>query len=258
MRALLTGILAAAALCGISTAQNAAAQGQQSPATAQSGKPEQPGGTSSRIAPGSVIPVLLSRTIDAKKVKVGDQVEAKVTQDLKADGEVIIPKDTKVLGRVTQAQARTKEQKESQVGITFDHALKKNGDDLPLSMSIQAVIATPAENADNNGAGGGAGRPYSSSAGGMSQGSSGGRGSGATTNAVSAAPPPPAGGEEPTDTPAGANARSAITGDTQGVVGIPNLNLSTAADTSRGSVLSSGKNNVKLESGTLMLLRVNQ
>jgi hypothetical protein len=257
MRALLTGILAAAALCGISTAQNAALQGQQSPATAQSGKPEQPGGTSSRIAPGSVIPVLLSRTIDAKKVKVGDQVEAKVTQDLKADGELIIPKDTKVLGHVTQAQARSKEQKESQVGITFDHAVKKNGDDLPLSMSIQAIIAAPTENADNNGASGGAGRPYSPGAGGMSQGSSGGRGSGATTGAASAAPPPPA-GEGPTDTPAGANARSAITGDTQGVVGIPNLNLSTAADASRGSVLSSEKNNVKLESGTLMLLRVNQ
>jgi hypothetical protein len=35
-----------------------------------------------RIAPGSIIPVQLTKTIDAKKVKTGDEVEAKVTQDL--------------------------------------------------------------------------------------------------------------------------------------------------------------------------------
>jgi hypothetical protein len=49
-----------------------------------------------------------------------------------------------------------------------------------------------------------------------------------------------------------------ITGNTQGVVGIPDLKLSTASGSTQASVLSSEKNNVKLDSGTLMLLRVNQ
>ena len=35
------------------------------------------------IAPGSVIPVQLAKSIDAKKVKTGDEVEAKVTEYLK-------------------------------------------------------------------------------------------------------------------------------------------------------------------------------
>ena len=49
-----------------------------------------------RIAPGSIIPVQLTKTIDAKKVKTGD--EAKVTQDLiTGNGEVVLPKDTKVV-----------------------------------------------------------------------------------------------------------------------------------------------------------------
>ena len=49
-----------------------------------------------RIAPGSVIPVELTKTIDAKKAKSGDPVEAKVTQDLKTNsGDVLVPKDTK-------------------------------------------------------------------------------------------------------------------------------------------------------------------
>jgi hypothetical protein len=47
-----------------------------------------------------------------------------------------------------------------------------------------------------------------------------------------------------------------ITGETKGVLGIDNLNLANANAT-QGSVLSSEKNNVKLEGGTLLLLRVN-
>jgi len=43
------------------------------------------------------------------------------TQDMKTPGgEVLVPKDTKVMGHVTEAQPRNKEQKESQVGIAFD------------------------------------------------------------------------------------------------------------------------------------------
>ena len=99
-----------------------------------------------RIAPGSVIPVQLTKTIDAKKAKQGDQVVAKVTMDMKTNtGEVLVPKDTKVIGHVTEAQARSKEQKESQLAIAFDRAVLKDGE-MNLPMSIQAVIAPPSNN----------------------------------------------------------------------------------------------------------------
>jgi hypothetical protein len=39
-------------------------------------------------------------------------------------------------------------------------------------------------------------------------------------------------------------------------VGMPDLRLSTTVDATVGSVVSSEKSNVKLESGTSMLLRV--
>jgi len=75
-----------------------------------------------------VIPVELTKSIDAKKVKAGDEVVAKVTMDLKTNsGEIVVPKDTKVVGHVTEAQTRSKEQKDSQVGIIFDRAVMKNG-----------------------------------------------------------------------------------------------------------------------------------
>ncbi|MFZ0797699.1 MAG: hypothetical protein WCA13_06410 [Terriglobales bacterium] len=171
MKTLLVGIFAGIVLCGSSLAQDitqpqirSTAQGQQSPATTPSAQSssEQASGAP-RIAPGSVIPVQLTKGIDAKKVKTGDAVEAKVTQDLKTgNGELVVPKDTKVVGHVTEVQVRTREQKESQVGIAFDHAVIKNGGDVTLPMSIQAIIAPPTLNPDNNNQGGGsAGRQSS-------------------------------------------------------------------------------------------------
>jgi hypothetical protein len=59
----------------------------------------------------------------------------------------------------------------------------------------------------------------------------------------------------PSEDKTGNGAHQPITGATQGVLGIPDLALSSA-NTAQGSVITSEKNNVKLESGTLMLLRV--
>jgi hypothetical protein len=212
-----------------------------------------------KIAPGSVIPVQLTKTIDAKKVKPGDEVVATVTQDMKTKtGDVVVPKDTTVIGHVTESQARSKEQKESEVGIAFDHAVVK-GDSMPLPMSIQAVIA-PATNSPSNAAandqespamaGGSpaAGAPASPmGAGHSSTGSVGG-----SVQAQSNYPQPEGG-----ETQAPANPRPVINGMTEGVIGISHLKLDAdPQDPVNGSLLSSDKNNVKLDKGTLMLLRV--
>jgi hypothetical protein len=209
-----------------------------------------------RIAPGSVLPVRLMKSVDAKKAKVGEEVEATVTQDMKTGtGEVLVPKDTKVIGHVTETQPRSKEQKESQVGLAFDHAVM-NGGNVPLPMSIQAIIASPTATPGNSDVGGQGAMPSSvPGASGASSSSSSGRPGG-----MSAGPPPEVptnSGAAPSGGQTGTNAQPPITGNTQGVVGISNLKLSAGADSAQGSVLSSEKNNVKIESGTLMLLRVN-
>jgi len=266
MKKLLTGIFAAVALlCSLAIAQDPTpkATNSSAPQTQQNPVPAQAAPTSAaqasatpRIAPGSIIPVQLTKSIDAKKVKTGDEVEAKVTQDMKAgNGEVIVPKDTKVVGRVTEAQARSKEQKESQVGIAFDRAVLKSGGDVNLPMSIQAIISPSYLSASNSPGGENTGQAQASgSADGMSQGNGNARG-----GATGRSQPPtstPSAGTGPTEDKAGNSAHPPVTGNTQGVLGIPDLTLSSTAATAQGSVLTSGKNNVKLESGTLMLLRV--
>ncbi len=233
-------------------------QANQAPASASTAGTAAPAAAQLRIAPGSVIPVQLTKTIDAKKVKQGDQVVAKVTMDIKTNtGEVLVPKDTKVMGHVTEAQARSKDQKESQLGIAFDRAVLKNGE-VNLPMSIQAVIAPPSNNPNNNGAAPAESAPAtggataSSSMGGGRNGSAGATQTAPSNNVPDAAP------AEGTSAAGDGGARPPINGNTQGVVGISNLKLEAGQNPAQGSVLSSDKNNVKVESGTMLLLRVNQ
>jgi hypothetical protein len=266
MKTLLFQILAGVVLCGFSLAQGTTAPPANTPARSsqqvpaaqsdQSNSGQAPGAP--RIAPGSIIPVQLTKTVDAKKVKTGDEIEAKVTQDMKSvNGDVLVPKDTKVMGHVTEAQARNKEQKESQVGIAFDRAVMKNGADVTLPMSIQAIIVPPNPNAGNNNES--PSQPSSAQGGGgMSPANNSGRSGGMGAGAPAQAPSPSAGAELPTKAQTGTNANQPITANTQGVVGASNLHLSAAANTTDGSIVTSEKSNVKLDSGTLMLLRVNQ
>jgi hypothetical protein len=48
-----------------------------------------------------------------------------------------------------------------------------------------------------------------------------------------------------------------INGQTQGVIGIPNVKLAPLSTSTQGSVLSSETTNVRLEEGTMLLLKVN-
>jgi hypothetical protein len=276
MKKLYTAIFAVALLCGLSLAQeptttpssDAATQSQQSqpqqtqsqPDPAQNAQPAPLNTQSPRVAPGSVIPVQLTKGIDAKKTKPGDEVDARVTQDMKTgNGDLVIAKDTKVVGHVTEAQARTKDQKESQIGIAFDHAVTKDGSVVSLPMSIQAIISPQALNPNRGTNDSYASQSPTSEAGGAPT-SGGGRASGSGMGG-GMTQPRPSNDRTPSENSAsgssGGTSAPQITANTQGVVGISDMKLSTAGETTEGSVISSEKNNVKLENGTLMLLRVN-
>lgn len=262
-----------AAMCGTLLAQSTTPSGtdpgapqpqaqpaapQTSPQTKQAPVPSPATGTTQnkpKIAPGSVIPVELTKTIDAKKAKTGDQVVAKVTMDMKTQsGDVLVPKDTKVIGHVTEAQPRSKEQKESQLAIAFDRAVTKDGNDMQLPMSIQAIIGQQNNNENASGGNEPAAPP-------SSNGTATGGGGGKSSMGGTSTPPPnqtQSASAPPSDTPTANSGRPPINAQTQGVIGISNLNLAPATNAAQGSLVTSEKNNVKLESGTMLLLKVNQ
>lgn len=265
MKNLFMSMFAAGLLCALSLAQTAPSGGeapQTQPSQSATQSTSQPANTPAnnadnlKIAPGSVIPVQLTKGVDAKKAKTGDEIDARVTQDLKSNsGALLVPKDTKVVGHVTEAQARTKDQKESQVAITFDHAVLKDGHDVSLPLSIQAIISPEALNPNNGNSAGNAPPPSGSDSAGSPSSGAGRTAAGGGGMSQPRPSAPSAGGD--TTAAGGTNSQPQITANTKGVVGISGMTLSDG-QTNQGSIVTSEKNNVKLENGTLMLLRVNQ
>jgi hypothetical protein len=257
-------VVAAILLCGVAFTLDSAPS-RPSPATpripgAAAGQTVQPNPgqtpSSPRIVAGTIIPVQLMKTVDAKKAKNGDPVEARVTQDLRTgSGEVFLSKDTKIIGHITETQVRDKEHSNSQVGIVFDRALMKNGTEIQLRMLIQAIIAPQPSIGSNNAGTETASQGPGSSGGGMAGGNSA-RVGGMNGGMAPPAPSPSAIDTDPSPS-SQTNSHQPITRETQGVVGISNLKLGAGTSRTQDSLVSSDKSNVKLESGILMLLRVN-
>lgn len=84
--------------------------------------------TANRLENGSILYAELSRTVDAKKAKVGDPVSALLVADVVSRGKIVVRRDSKLLGHITEVQARTKENPESRLGIVFDKVTTKEGD----------------------------------------------------------------------------------------------------------------------------------
>jgi Bacterial conjugation TrbI-like protein len=210
-----------------------------------------PNATSARQLPsGTIIPAELAKSIDAKKAKSGDQVIAKTTIDLRSrDGSTVIPKGAKVLGHVTDAKARSKDEPGSMVAIAFDKVEMKGGQDLQFNGGIQA-LGKPEQNAA---AYTGGGSPLSES-GGIPSGASGQGGIGGARTGGTGAPPSTGNpGNAPTDNSVPATGGvGPLSPASQGVVGIQGLSLQ---DSAQASVITSSTGNVHLDSGTQLILR---
>src|SRR5258705_2754658 len=110
-------------------------------ASASTSASAQNGQANGSLATGSAFNAALSSPIDSKKCKFGDAVTAHTTEAAKSEGKTVIPKGSKLVGHVTQASARAKGESESALGIVFDKAILKNGQEIPLSLGIQALAA---------------------------------------------------------------------------------------------------------------------
>jgi len=88
---------------------------------------------------GSTVQAELTKPVDARKCKRGDEVAARTTQDVKSDGRTVLPKGSKLVGHVTDVQAREKGQPESHIGIAFERAILKNGTQVPMALTLQAI-----------------------------------------------------------------------------------------------------------------------
>lgn len=230
---------------------------------------------SASLAHGSEMNATLSKSVDARKAKPGDEVTAVVNEDIKSDGQVVIRKGSKLVGHVTAARPLGKTNgsaegaADSQLGIVFDRAVVKGGREVPLHATVQALAAAESSasmgmNSASTGMGaaGGAAGSARSTGGGLVGGVAG-----SATGAVGGVAGS-AGGIANTTVGAsagvlsrssgavgGLNAAGRLTSGSKGVFGMKDVELSSVTSGSaQDSVLSSSTRNVRLDRGTHMLL----
>jgi hypothetical protein len=230
-------------------------------------------------AGSSEMSATLSKPLDARKAKPGDPVTATNDKDTKTADGSSIKQGSKLVGHVTKAQpldksasGKTDGSAGSMLGIVFDKAVLKDGHEVPLSATIQALSAAESDAAfasDVGGAGAsaaesgmGSGRAAGGGViGGVGGSVAGGLGAaGGMAGGVSHGVNGAVGGmANATSHSAGAvgglSSSGVLRSGSKGVFGIRGLDIvSSSAGSAEGSVIASSTRNVRLDGGTRMLL----
>jgi hypothetical protein len=232
-----------------------------------------------------------TQSLNAKKLKPGDRIQAQVTQDVLSHGKIIIPVESKLVGHVTEVKARATDDSESRLGIIFDKVLLKHRLEVDFrgvlhALSAPAVRRSRVDEPDQ--------MLSPRAMGGMSQsqgpmpigtgmansrstspgGGSASAGSSIAANPAGSAPPfmnsPPVNGPpsssagnaaggipNPNGVPVSSGEQKPMSvGMPLGVFGLKGLSLTPGTSSTPGPVILSRVDNVKLESGTQVLLKI--
>jgi hypothetical protein len=222
------------------------------------------------LAAGTEISGQLQNALDVKRAKPGDPVILKTTRDIKSNGQMVAKKGSRLVGHVTDVARRTKGQGTSSLGVVFDRLEGASGQ-IPLSATITSVLNTSARaNSDNGmldtgmdmgsssgtmvsrqpsggGSGGGLLGGVTGTVGGITNGATSTVGSVANTTTAT--------------TGSVVNATGQTVGSTSGALGstVSGLRITPAVGGSveGGSTLSAASENLRLEKGTTVNVRVN-
>lgn len=222
------------------------------------------------LASGTTVNAVLTKPLDSRKCKPGDPVQATAAQDVKSGGNVVIRKGSHLVGHVTEVKSKGKGDANSSLGIVFDHAVLKDGQQVPMNSVVQALAAAQTSSVtslgdDNFGAA--SGGSLASSGGVVSRGGATGGGlaggvastAGAATGTVGNVGGNATGvvGSSAGTTLNGGALQGALSSTSTGVIGLKDLSIAGAAtNATEGSIITSPAKSVHLDSGTQMVLRV--
>ena len=217
-----------------------------------------------KLEKGTALVAELTNGLNSKKAKSGAKVKATIIQDVLAHGAIIVRRDSKLVGHVTEVKASRKDDRESRLGIVFDRVILKGGGEVDFKGIIDAVAAPlpqvsrtdrPSEMLPPSMMGGsrssGAPQPI-----GTPQTSANSRQSTAssTTTAsrgIDTTAPLPIPNQTPT------NVAGGLSAGTHGVLGIKGVTLTNGNSSSTtGTILRSQKDDIKLEFGTQLVVQV--
>lgn len=237
-----------------------------------------PAAKSVALPRGTTLLAELSGSLKAKKLKPGDKVKAVLVQDVVAGGKVVAKSESKLVGRVIEVKARDAQNLLSRLGVVFDRILLKHHQELEIEAVIQALappvvrrsrvdepdqmlpppMLSPVSNVGNMANGRGT---SSASGGGRSTGgtaalanSAGDLGAVTTVQSTPGSNP----GNSVSSVRAAVSATQPMTGGAgvHGVYGLKNLSLIPSTSQAGSPVIVSAKSDVKLDSGTQLVLVV--
>jgi hypothetical protein len=102
-----------------------------------------PSTSTAKAAESSSVSGELESKLDAKTAKVGETVVLKTTQKVTTADGTVIPKGTRLIGHVTEAQAHDSAHTDSQLGMAFDRAELRSGQSLSIHSTIESVNPRP-------------------------------------------------------------------------------------------------------------------
>ena len=225
----------------------AAASGSAMQSQPDTNKPQADTGAA-RPSAGPAIPATLAKSVDSKKVKAGDEIDAKTSVSMSSATGEQIPEGSKIVGHVTEAKAKSKGDPESSLSFSFEKIVLKGGKELPFRAVAQAIgqgqnaaaMAFP-ENGGPN-----APQAQNGMSGGNSPAVGAGKGSGTAGNSSASSSAPQGVAVE-------GQQSGRLPENATGAVGLKGMTL---ADASGASKVTADSKSVKLDEGTQLLLRV--
>jgi hypothetical protein len=208
------------------------------------------------VQSGTSIEAQLEQTLDVKKTSVGDEVILTTTKAIKQNGQTVVRKGSRLVGRVTEVQQKTKENAQSKLGVIFDRIEGKNLN-APISATIVSIMqATVNSSVDDSLSSEISGS--SAGSGSVSRTNSGGGGLlGGAANTVGSV-------VKTTNTTVGgvANTATGTIGGTTQTLGrtVNGIQISQSSNTSAdgSATISSQTKNLRLEKGVTFQLRLNE
>jgi hypothetical protein len=210
---------------------------------AQTGTGNGAGPQAGKPVAAAAVSAELTKHLDTKNAKQGDEVDARVTDAAKLPDGTELPRGTKLIGKVTDVKAKSKEDKSAHLAFNIDHAVLKDGKELPVVVVVMAVTG-PAQ---------GSSQAMMPGGGGAGAGASGGS-AGSTSSPTSSTP------SAPMMTDSGQSSAGGVLKSTQDRVPVGNMPgvMLTGPGNSTGSAgsLDASGDNISLGSGTKLILSV--
>lgn len=136
---ILTLIILSSSLAAAAQRQKTQPVDDPAPTPVRSSRTTAPDESKRLLLTNTRLEATLTDSLDVRRSKVGDEVVLKTTRSIKQNGEVVIPKDSRLIGRVTEVRQKGQGNAGSSLGLLFERVEGK-GLSAPITASIVSII----------------------------------------------------------------------------------------------------------------------